>query len=179
MADTNIPKDDSEDKQIPYDQAVEDGRKLVTSMKDSQFELGRIADKLEPKYGEHTLERFAEDIGLDYGTLKSYRTTYKAWKDEPVRPRSFSVARALNRLPDKAFHIEKHPDMTVHDAELMVQGLKTERSAGRKRRKPSKMLIISEIKGFLSETSDLTGMIWEITDLPDTDPSDLKEKSDQ
>ena len=183
MMEINILKDDFEDIQIPYDEAVKDGRNLVSLMKDSQFELGQIADKLEPKYGDETLQRFSEDIGIEYGTLKSYRTTYKAWKHEPVRPRSFSVAKALNRLPDKAFHIEKHPDMTVHDAELMMQGLRTERSAGGKRRTlqsdnaiyKSRTQIVREIKDFLSDTSELTGMIWAITDLANIDASYLEE----
>jgi hypothetical protein len=57
-----------------------------------------------------------------------------------------------------------------------MQEWKKERSAGGKRRKPSKTRIIREIRDFLSDTSDLTGMIWEITDdLLDIDQSDLEE----
>ena len=179
-------EDDYED-QIPYDKAVEEGRNLVSAMKDSQFELGRIADRLEAKYEEHTLERFAEEIGIDHGTLKSYRTTYRAWKDKPARPAGFSVAKALNRHPNRADIIQETPTLSVKEAEKKMLEWKKEHSTGGKRKTlstdnaiyRSKTRIIREIKDFLSDTSDLTGMIWEITDLPDTDPSDLKEKSDQ
>jgi hypothetical protein len=103
---------DNADKKIPYDDAVEKGRTIVSSMKNMQFELGQIADQLEPKYREETLKRYAEEIGIDYGTLKSYRTTHKAWKDAPVRP-PFSVAKALNRHPRRADIIQENPDITV------------------------------------------------------------------
>jgi hypothetical protein len=76
---------DNADKKIPYDDAVEKGRTIVSSMKNMQFEFGQIADQLEPKYREETLKRYAEEIGIDYGTLKSYRTTHKAWKDGRMR----------------------------------------------------------------------------------------------
>ena len=179
--DITIVKDD-EDKPIPYDDAVETGRNLIRAMKDSQFDLGRVADKLEPKYGDETLQHYAEDIGIDYGTLKSYRTTYKAWKDEPVRPRSFSVAKVLNRHPDKADIIQETPELSVKEAEEKMQEWKNERGADGKRRKPSpsktpsRLEIVREIDAFLSEFSDLTGMIWEITDDPDIDPSDLLQR---
>jgi hypothetical protein len=42
-----------------YYEAVVEGRKLVSLLKDRQFELGRIAAQLEPKYGDETLGRFA------------------------------------------------------------------------------------------------------------------------
>ena len=92
--DTHIGNDDDGDEKIPYDEAVVNGRNLVSSMKDIQFELGQIASKLEPKYGDETLGRYAEEIGIEFGTLKSYRATYRKWKNEPVRPKSFSVAKA-------------------------------------------------------------------------------------
>jgi hypothetical protein len=175
----NLLKDDYE--VFPYDEAVVEGRNLVSSMKDSQFELGRIADKLEPKYEERTLERFAEEIGIDHGTLKSYRTTYRAWKDQPARPPGYSVAKALNRHPNRADIIQETPELTVLEAEKKMLEWKKEHSAEKGRKPPtdnavrrSKIRIIREIKDFLSDTSELTGMIWEITDRPSIDPSELE-----
>jgi hypothetical protein len=176
-------KDDDGDKQIPYDEAVVEGRNLVSSMKDIQFELGRIADKLEPKYEERTLERYAEEIKIDHGTLKSYRTTYRAWKDMPARPAGFSVAKALNRHPNRADIIQETPELSVKEAGKKMQEWKKEHSTGGKRRTlstdnaiyRSKTRILRQIKDFLSETSDLRGMIWEITDLPNIDSSYLEE----
>jgi hypothetical protein len=163
-------------EKIPYDEAVEEARNIVSSMmKDHQMELGRIASRLEPKYGDQTLEHFAKEIKIDYGTLKSCRTAYNAWKDIPVRPKSFSVAKVLNRHPNRADIIQETPDITVAEAEKKMLEWKKERGASRTRRAPSKIRIIQKINELLSETSDLTGMIWEITDIPDIDPSDLED----
>jgi hypothetical protein len=166
--------DDPKD-QIPYDEAVEQGRRLVLVMKDSQFELGKIADRLEPKYGDSTLQRFAEDIGIDYGTLKSYRTTQKAWKDQPARPKGFSVAKALNPHPRKAEVIQEKPDISVKEAEKEVQTWKEERRTEKKNGATEAPRsdhaihmttgkIVTEIDNFLAEGSKLTAMILELID---------------
>jgi hypothetical protein len=147
-------------------------------MKESQFQLGRIAHQLESKYGDKTLERFAGDIGIDDGTLKSYRTTYKAWKDLPVRPKSYSVARVLNRHPDRAEIIQDNPDITVKEAEEKVREWKAQHRVsekGKTRQLPdqvqvvthfapeiwSEMAIVSELNDFLSNHSEITEMILE------------------
>jgi hypothetical protein len=175
-----LVNDDHGDEQIPYDEAVVRGRNFVLAMKDSQFELGQLADRLEPKYGDENLGRYAEEIGIDHGTLKSYRATYRAWKDEPVCP-SYSVARALNPHPRKADIIQETPELTVKEAEAKVEQWRTESSAAKerkpsKRRKPNKLLILQEINDFLSHTNELTAMIWEFTDdPPHVDPSDQED----
>ena len=69
-----VPDEPNQD-QIPYAEAVEKGRNLVLVMKDSQFELGEIAHKLETKYQEKTLERFADDIGIDYSESSQLQST--------------------------------------------------------------------------------------------------------
>ena len=169
--------DEDGNEQIPYDDAVVEGRKLVSSMKDNQFELGRIAGRVEPKYGEQTLERLAEEIGIDYGTLKSYRTADRAWQDIPVRPKSFSVAKALNRHPNRADIIQEKPDMSVKEAENVMREWKKERRAVEKgktlrsdyglHRNTKK--VVREVNWFLSENGELMGMILEIRDHPDPD----------
>jgi hypothetical protein len=171
------------DKKIPYDDGVEKGRNLVSSMKESQFELGLIAYQLEPKYGEQTLERYAEEIGIDYGTLKSYRTAYRAWKDMPVRPKSFSVAKALNRHPRKAEIIQENPDITVNEAEEKMREWKRQRHADEKGKtfQPkhavyrNKKKIVHDVNNFLSAGSGLTAMILEIKDYPEIDLSHVEE----
>jgi hypothetical protein len=173
----NFLKDDSEDTQIPYDEAVEEGRNLVSMMKENQFELGRIANQIEPKYGEETLGLFAEEIGIDYGTLKSYRTTYRAWKDMPARPAGFSVAKALNQHPNRADIIHETPELTVKEAVEKMKQWKAESSASEKGKKlPSDYgvhrnmkQIVSALDDFLSDKSVLTKMILEIRDHPNTD----------
>jgi hypothetical protein len=177
---------DDPEEQIPYDEAVERGRNLVLVMKDSLFELGRITDRLEPKYGDSTLQRFAEEIGIDYGTLKSYRTTHKAWKDKSVRPKSFSVAKALNPHPRKAEIIQEKPDISVNDAVKEVETWKQERRAEKKKSAThaprsehaihmTTGRIISTLNDFLSAESTLTAMILELVDELDADSSNISD----
>jgi hypothetical protein len=83
---------------ISYDEAISIVKDFDTLY---QWRLGEICDKLEPKYGENTLQRFAEDIGKNYSTLKDYRATYRSWKTEIVRPRTYSVAQELASLPSE------------------------------------------------------------------------------
>jgi hypothetical protein len=159
------------DKKIPYDDAVEKGRNLVSSMKESQFELGLIAYQLEPQYAKQTLERYAEAIGIDYGTLKSYRTAYRAWKDMPVRPKSFSVAKALNRHPRRAEIVQENPNITVNEAEAkMREWRQRDRHVDEKVDQPgpfqpehavyrNKKKIVRDVNNFLSTGSELAEMI--------------------
>jgi hypothetical protein len=57
---------DYDQDEIPYNDAVERAREIVSDMEPSHFELGALANKLEPKYGEDTLLQFAGDIGLPF-----------------------------------------------------------------------------------------------------------------
>src|SRR5262245_42978698 len=66
---------------IFYDDAVEEAKKILKQFDSGQMRLGELADKIEPKYGEHTLERFAADIGVAPCTLERYRSVYRAWPE--------------------------------------------------------------------------------------------------
>jgi hypothetical protein len=168
---------------IPYDDAVEQGKHLLNLMRDYQNELGQLAYKLEPKYGDQTLERFASEIGIDYETLKTYRTTYKAWKDEPARPASFSVARALNRHPQKYQIFLDNEDMSVQHAKDKMSELKEQRpdhetkgvaKATLDRRRDK---VLKEITGFLAEGSELRLTISNLNERMDGDyMEDIKEE---
>jgi hypothetical protein len=124
---------------------------------------------VEPKYGEQTLEHLAEDGGIDYGTLKSYRTTYRAWRNQPVRPKSFSVAKALNSHPQRGQIVQANPNITLKEAEEIIRSGRVEKKKGAaKSRKHSTYMdrerIFIELSKFLAEDSKLTGMILELAD---------------
>jgi hypothetical protein len=108
---------------IQYDDAV---LKVKTIDQKYQWILGEIASKLEPKYGERTLERFAEDIGRNFNTLKGYQATYLSWKTEKVVPLTFSVAQKLNPLPSekKQEILEENPNITRDEARAVVKEFK-------------------------------------------------------
>jgi hypothetical protein len=123
MSDLIKYKDEINGDVISYDDAV---ARVKESDQKYQWILGEIASKLEPKYGENTLERFAEEIGRNYNTLRNYMTTYRAWKDELDRPRFFSVAQELAILPSekKKEVLQEKPDITFNEARELVHEFK-------------------------------------------------------
>jgi hypothetical protein len=114
----------SEPTQIKYDDAaIAQGIRLVKALKSSQMKLGELADRLQPKYGEETLKRFAKAIGLPVATLARYRSVYRKWKGIEAPGPNFAVAKALQSLPSN--HIEllmnEFPNMTKRDAITFVK----------------------------------------------------------
>jgi hypothetical protein len=80
-----------------YDEAVAEAKQIIAE-KDSSREwlrLGELADKLEPRYGEQTLKRFAKDIGIAACTLERHRSVFRAWPKEAPAPKSYAVAQEL------------------------------------------------------------------------------------
>lgn len=80
----------------------EDAVRLVRDLRiDYQWKVGDIVNKLEPKYGDETLRKFAEKIAVPYSTVRQYRTVSSAYPEDDGRP-SFSVAKELVSHPDRA-----------------------------------------------------------------------------
>lgn len=114
-----IPKDRREpDKAtLDYDAAVAEGRQIVTALKNNEWALGELADRVKTKYGANTLARFAEDIGVEPSTLERYRSVYRAWKETPgPAPESFAVAQTLQSHPNRAELVRKNPKLTRREA---------------------------------------------------------------
>lgn len=67
--------------EIDFNKAVTEGKKIVaTALKSHELRLGELADRVEPKYGDKTLLKFATAIGLHVATLNRCRSVYRAWK---------------------------------------------------------------------------------------------------
>jgi hypothetical protein len=94
--------------------AVEEGTRLITCLDAGQMRLGEIADRLETKYGDSTLVRFAEAIGTNVNTLQNYRSVYRTWHEDPrvISFPKFSVAKALVKHPERARIVADHPEIT-------------------------------------------------------------------
>jgi hypothetical protein len=80
--------------------------------------LGQIADELEPKYGDSTLARYAQELKINLNTLQNCRSVYRTWHEDPRVKQfpKFSVAKALVRHPDRAKIVEANPDITEREA---------------------------------------------------------------
>ena len=106
---------------IPYDDAVSEGKKIVADEKRGQLRLGELADKLEPKYKDRTLAKFAKEIRIGACTLERYRSVYRAWKDKPAPgPVSYAVLRALQDHPDRLNIVKENPKLTQAEARKLI-----------------------------------------------------------
>jgi hypothetical protein len=118
-ANTSAPTDT-----IPYDDAVSEGKKIIADAERGQWRLGELADKVETKYDDQTLAKFADAIAVTPCVLARYRDVYRAWKDiyAPGRESvSYSVLRELATHPDRKQIILDNPDLTKREAQEIMR----------------------------------------------------------
>lgn len=117
------PQPGQDPASIDYEEAVHEGQQLVRRMEGSQWRLGEIADRVEPRYGKQTLARLAEEIGVDGLTLERHRSVFRAWKDisAPGPDLSYSVMRELAAHPDRAQIVKDNPGITKREAREIVE----------------------------------------------------------
>ena len=105
---------------VPYDEAVIEAKKIMSDIEDRQWRLGDLADRLEPKYGDQTLAKFAEAIGHKTDTVMTWRTTARAWPEKTIRI-GFAVARILNAFPNRQQIVHENPFLTVPQARKLAR----------------------------------------------------------
>jgi hypothetical protein len=124
---------------IPYDHAVREGQEIVLEIEAAergQLRLGELADRLEPKYGNRTLAKFAAEIGVrSKCTLDRYRTVYRAWAGKlapgPISS-SYAVLRELAKHPKREQIIRENPNLTKREAHNKMRDHK--RASGEKQK---------------------------------------------
>jgi hypothetical protein len=123
-----------------WDEAVQRAKYLHYSAEFNQLAMGKLASKVQTAYGKESLRAFANETGISYETIKRYRSVWRAWEKEPVRPTTYSIARALARIPDKARIVrrlsEESGDNDFISEDAAIQAAKKwreERSAGKYR----------------------------------------------
>jgi hypothetical protein len=121
---------------IPFDDCVREGREIVARIKDAeqgQLRLGELADKVvQTKYGDRTLAKFAEAIGISHCTLERHRSVYRAWKEIPApgpELPSYAAMRALQDHPDRAGIVRDNPKLTKAEASRMMSDHKEGKGA--------------------------------------------------
>ena len=89
---------------------VSEGRAARASADGGRWRIGQLALLVERRYASGALQRFAEEIGESYGTVRRYRWVAKAY-DANARARfaslSFSHFQAVAGLPDKTAWLER------------------------------------------------------------------------
>jgi hypothetical protein len=109
------------DQMVPYDDAVAEGKKIMSEIEDRTWHLGDLADRAEPRYGDQTLIRLAADIGVNARTLKSCRSVARAWPEKDrIRSISFETAKALMGQPDRGNIVRDNPQMTLTQARKLA-----------------------------------------------------------
>jgi hypothetical protein len=151
------------DALVAYKTLVEEGKAASLKLGQVNWILGELASKVEKRYGEASLQRYAEDIEVKYSTLKDCRTTYLRWPRLASRP-AFSIARVLNSHPERLEIVQEQPFITKRQAELKVRQYKQERknkakSNGKTGENPDPVSEVSSfvllIDGLLAKGSDL------------------------
>jgi hypothetical protein len=66
--------------QLDWEEAVLEWEETDKLEAQVQWRRGDIALALKPVYGEHTLDKFAETVGVDYDTIHRYRQVAKAYE---------------------------------------------------------------------------------------------------
>jgi excisionase family DNA binding protein len=152
---------------IRYEDAVSQGKELVSELEAvaarNQLQLGELADRVETKYKDRTLARFAKDIGVVECTLKRYRDVYRAWKSTNICApgrKSFppyAVLRELETHPDKEKIIQEHPNITKREA----HSLKRQQSyiAKEKREQEQEERWLKHNRGWFKELVTLAGEV--------------------
>jgi hypothetical protein len=116
---------------IFWDEAVEEGKRLIGDLEANQMRIGEVDDKLEPKYDDSTLARYAQIMETNVNTLQNYRSVYRTWHEDPkvkTFPK-FSIAKALVRHPDRAKKVEERPNITEREAKEETKKFKGEQAA--------------------------------------------------
>lgn len=99
-----------------WDLLVEEGRKAVIAQENINWVIGDLACEIETGYGENTLAKYAEEIGINYGTLKYCCATSKAWSQKVLRSTNWSAHKALNAHPQREQIVGENPNITAREA---------------------------------------------------------------
>jgi hypothetical protein len=122
-----------------WDVLVAEGKEIAGRKDKDQWHLGELASKVERDYGKNLLGRYASDIGENPATLAGARTTALAWPDKKMRPPNFSLAKDLNRHPDRADIVHKNPSITREEARAIMKKWRAAQptKSGSKKKQPA------------------------------------------
>jgi hypothetical protein len=132
--DTKTPADTV----VEFHAAVIEGKKILKEIEVAergQLRLGELAAKLEPKYKDRTLAKFAEELGVAKCTLERYRNVYRAWEGKlapgPISV-PYAVLRELQTHPDREEIIREKPHLTKGDAHGIMYRRKNDAEEAKK-----------------------------------------------
>ncbi|SRR6266540_838703 len=107
---------------LTYEQCVRLGLEVKEKQENLNWEYGDLALQVPKKYGENTLQHFADDVGIVFETMKSYRSVSAAFpKQNGIRIPvcSWAVHQILMAQSDRLELVKKR--MTVEEARKLVE----------------------------------------------------------
>jgi hypothetical protein len=160
---------------ISWDEAVEEGLRLSKDLEASQTRFGEIAYRLEPKYGESTLVRYAQVMKMNINILQNCSSVYRVWhEDLKVKnlPK-FSIAKALVKHPERAEIVEERPDIIEREAKEETKKFKGEQARYEQYTKQAMHVltkrIVTRLNAFLDEKSEINQMLDDVNILNTVD----------
>jgi hypothetical protein len=156
---------------IPYDDAVREGKGIIAQIADAergQLRLGELADKLEPKYGDRTLAKFAAEIDVAKCTLDRYRTVYRAYASEGKlapgpKSASYAVLRELATHPDREHILRADPNLTKREARKLIRDHKN--VAGKKQKQDQESDWLKHSRKWFKDLVTLANEVHRATDV--------------
>ena len=118
-----------------YKRLVEQGKEACHKREEMNWILGELASKVEKRYGKADLRLYAQNIGVNYTTLRHCYATFVAWAKINERP-PFWTAYALNSHPNRFQIVRERPHLTHQEARDIVASYKQEQR--QKQGKPPK-----------------------------------------
>jgi hypothetical protein len=132
----------SNDRRIPYGEAVAKGKAIIAKLDGEQrrlqMRLGELADKVETKYRERTIAKFAKAIGVAPCTLLRHRSVYRAWDGMGIwapGPVSYAVLRELQDHPKREAIVKENPKISKREAQRLRFAYEGKQQREGKRRK--------------------------------------------
>jgi hypothetical protein len=125
MARTNgqhpAPQTDAASECIEFSKAVAEGKEILEQINQGELRLGELADKIEPKYGDRTMAKFADALGIAECTLDRHRKTYRDWKPilaPGAKIAPYAVLRELAPYADnpECQNLVQNPNTTKREA---------------------------------------------------------------
>jgi hypothetical protein len=157
---------------IAWDDAVDEAKEIlarIEAAEQSNMRLGELAAKVETKYKDHTLAKFAKAIGRSACTVARWRDVYRAWNPAPGRElpsASYAVLRELATHPKREELVRENPKMTKMQASKEMRDYRSKDKGNKKDQKPTKNTkkLVQDVKFYSDSLSRTVGLIEECTD---------------
>jgi hypothetical protein len=142
---------------LDWARLVAEGRAARTTTDGGRWRIGGLALLVELRYASGALQRFAEEIGESYASVRRYRWVAKAY-DPNARARfstlSFSHFQAVAGLPDKLVWLER-AERGTWSVDRLTRESRRAPAAGRTRNVMSSDVALARLRSQIDQIRNL------------------------